>query len=182
MMNQSTTPTYMTPPFQFSQEIQDIEEWGLRMSREAEWLCERYGLDANDDGMRFMGEGETEAEVKWDMEQACRRLLNESLWFASDALMQHATGYDRSYTAQHLDDDQDYTNSILAQIDWILTSFHDGDGDLMIERTLRLLNASRAEIDDNGDSMLWNGDSFFFGFADHFTPLSCLMLSNYEDD
>lgn len=109
-------------------------------------------------------------------------LLNDSLYYAGMTIAQGALrfGEHDEFQPHHLDDHQDYDNAAADQIAWILETFQEHYEDMMIvDRVLALLNKTRDDL-ESGDEL--GGYAFVLGYADHFTPISHLMLGNSEED
>lgn len=145
-------------------------------------LLTRYGLRLNEDsGAIEPDDFELDDEEFTDN---MTRLLNETLWYASCAMMIAATNYNGDFLTRHLDDQGDYSNAISDQIRECLNILNGDDGTSTTRSTLELLNMSSAQVDD------WNGASarfaypacFLYGYADHFTPFSALCLMNNKED
>lgn len=175
------------PPIQFLMTNDDGEVL-------AELLMIRYGLRANDAGIE-RADGMTDDEFRLRMIQ----LLNESLWYASDAIRHSAFGYynedrlaagdrwaDGRFRSQHLDDHQDYLNAAIDQIAWIRDCFHEDDGAQLIDRVLMLINwnPDQETLDDEtgpDGGYMYPAYGFKYGYADHFSPLASLCLMNTEE-
>lgn len=142
----------------------------------SEKLLAHYGLTIGEQGVeRLEGDFQTFFLSMID-------LLNDSLYYASISLAESAlrSGDGGCYRSTHLDDHEDYTNAISDQIRWILDCFQNTrDDDELLDRIFKLLNAEREDLDDC-EAFGIHAHGFLYGYADHFTPLSQLMLANTD--
>lgn len=144
-------------------------------------LLKRYGLRYKDGAERLTIEPD-DFELGDDEFQAhMLRLLNETLIYASWAMITAAYNYNGDRLTQHLDDQGDYSRAISDQITWCTDTTTANDGTDIAERILALINYTRDEVDNypEGDT---NAMGFQYGYADHFTPLSALCFMNTDDE
>lgn len=128
-------------------------------------LIARYGL-TRDDSNRYT----------YIDDDGLRHLLRDSFRAAGTA-----AASDRNFS----DDDVDYCNAIIDQLRYLHKLIFDDDftRDSNESKTelLALLNASRADIEQGNDTTLNDRYGFIYGYADHVSAISDLMLSNHED-
>lgn len=73
-------------------------------------------------------------------------------------------------------DHEDYANAALDQLTWITQLL---TGNKPLDALDTLLAASRDDIEDASHSPAYG---FIYGYADHSSPISDLMVANHEDD
>ena len=84
-------------------------------------------------------------------------------------------------------DDIDYMNALRDQINWLTNFMIDDrlitDADRR-ERFLNLINYSEQDrdlgLDD--DDPDYDAECWVYGYADHYTPISELLIANHDDD
>lgn len=133
-------------------------------------LLTHYGLTTAEEGIIWNYADENLDSIPARGMRAAR-LIGDSLSCIADALKRYgAPDYFFS------DDDTDYLNAIRDQVNRLTDLRIADDTQDMLDGLLETLNYQR---DENAPDFAHEG--FIYGYADHYTPISKMMLANYEE-